>query len=431
MNRLSKLGWQTIQTAGVRVFIALLIFVTTAVIARFLGPEGQGVYFATITLATIIVQFSILGLQSSNAYLLAQNQRLLRGLLTNSLLVSVVFGTIVALTVTLAVIAGGWKIGATSVCLWLGALMVPARMFFMLGSNLLVGMQRITTFNAVQIVLYVLVLAAVILVSAMHVSVVTFLVVTLIAWTLAATLLLVVLARSDGLSRNFDAEIFRSGLRYGMKSHIACLFGFLVLRVNVFVLQAYHGDHAVGHYSVAAQIWEAMLFLPQSLALVVFPTLVQAKDRRWILTLKNLLAITACMSLACALCALTVRPFVHLAFGEDFLPAVAVMWWMLPGVFAFSLISVVSKYLASTGFPRLQVVTWIAAFGLITVLGAVLIPRYSGVGAAMALSITSCATLAMLFSIAYWISHQESPQQMTLSTAKFANVGMTPSVARP
>jgi O-antigen/teichoic acid export membrane protein len=56
---------------------------------------------------------------------------------------------------------------------------------------------------------------------------------------------------------------------------------FLVIRGNVFILNALRGPASVGLYSVASQMGDVLGILPQSMALVLFPTLITAGSGRF------------------------------------------------------------------------------------------------------------------------------------------------------
>src|SRR6266849_2025450 len=141
----SSIDGQAIATVGVRLLIVAGGFVSSVLTARWLSPGGRGEYFLIVTLAQTIAQFGNFGIQSSNTYLVARNRALAAPLLANSLWLSLLGGgggsalLIVALRTTgrVSVDAAFWFVG----------LLAPATLFFLLGSNLLVGMKRIGSFN--------------------------------------------------------------------------------------------------------------------------------------------------------------------------------------------------------------------------------------------------------------------------------------------
>ncbi|MCA9095239.1 MAG: hypothetical protein KDA68_17250, partial [Planctomycetaceae bacterium] len=86
------IGLQAILSAGSRVFATGLLFLATVIVARILGPQGQGLYILATTLAATVTQFANLGLHTGNIYQLARDPKLLSPIIGNSLIISLLFG---------------------------------------------------------------------------------------------------------------------------------------------------------------------------------------------------------------------------------------------------------------------------------------------------------------------------------------------------
>src|ERR1700722_20674911 len=146
---ISSIDGQVVVTVGVRLLIVAGGFVSSVLTARWLSPGGRGQYFLIVTWAQAIAQFGNFGLQSSNTYFVARNRALAAPLLANSVWLSLlVGGGGSALLVLVLRLTGRASVGAA---FWFVGLLAPATLFFMLGSNLLVGMKRIGTFNTFQL----------------------------------------------------------------------------------------------------------------------------------------------------------------------------------------------------------------------------------------------------------------------------------------
>ena len=402
----------TIMTVAARILATVFTCGATVVLARCLGPEGQGRYFIAITFAAMIVQLANLGIHSSNTYFLARNSTRFGPLLANSLWISVVFGGLVAALAVLATIAfqsAGWVVTVDPSTLCLGAILVPPRMFYLFGSNLLIGLEKIRAFNYLQVGSAFLLLCTLAAVGSLNGGEIAFLAATCIVWGVLSMGLFFMLWRDCGVRLTFHREVFRAGVRYSAKVFIACLLGFLVLRSNVFLLDAFCGDTEVGLYSVAAQAADVLNLVPATLAMVLFPQMVKEERHSWHKMLYGLAEIAIFMLLSCGVAATFAQAAVQLVLGDRFRGAAEVLLYMLPGVFFLGLISIVSQYLASISFPRRVLDTWLIAFVLQVVLGVLLIPKYAGVGAAIALSITYSVTFVLQICLAYtWANHRKA-----------------------
>jgi antigen flippase len=97
--------------------------------------------------------------------------------------------------------------------------------------------------------------------------------------------------------------------------------------------------------------------------------------------------------------AVVARPFIVVIFGPAYEPAVPIIRWMLPGIVAVSVTTVLSQYVAAIGMPRIVVLAWAIAVVMLVSLGSILIPSHAGVGAAAASSVSYVALLAMILAI--------------------------------
>jgi O-antigen/teichoic acid export membrane protein len=209
-----------------------------------------------------------------------------------------------------------------------------------------------------------------------------------VAWGIVSVILLVTIRRDVKGSLAFNRAVFRDGVRYAAKAYVATLCGFLVARANVFLLGGLTDVAQVGYYSVASQIADVIGIVPQSMALVLFPTLVVATGGRLKTTLRHLTIVGVLVATGCGLVALLAEPAIRLVFGAQFQDTVPVLRWMLPGILCLGLTAILSQYLAAAGFPVSLVAVWVGGVVMAVGLGWVLIPLRAGVGAAMAMSLT-------------------------------------------
>jgi O-antigen/teichoic acid export membrane protein len=398
----------TLLTRGLQLASGLA---ATVVSARFLGPTGRGQYFFVITLTLLVVQFSNLGLPASNTYRVARDPELLGPLVVNSLFASLVVG-VGAAAAAVAFLRLTNIFSTTRPILMLFALaLAPAMLFFLLGTNLLVGSGRIRVFNAFELAGNALVMGALVAAGLLAPRVSAFLTASTVAWAaVAGALALFLLRRSRG-PRGFRADVFRAGLRYSAKAYLAALLSFVVLRGNVFLLQRFAFEQELGWYSVAAQVADALAILPATIALVLFPRLVRDAAGRLHATLRTALVTGALLALLCVVAAFAAGPVISFVFGADFEPAARILRWMLPGVVAFGVLTVLSQFLAALGMPKALVGIWGLAAAVALVLGRFLIAPYHAVGAAATLSITYGLTLVLVGALVVRHGRAERPAE--------------------
>src|SRR5690606_12780995 len=91
------------------------------------------------------------------------------------------------------------------------------------------------------------------------------------------------------------------GVAYAFRAYLAALLGFLMLRVGTIALQQNATLADLGQFSIAAQIADALILVPSTVALLLFPNLVRAEEGlRWSATVAILLRVGAFMLLLSA-----------------------------------------------------------------------------------------------------------------------------------
>jgi antigen flippase len=406
-------------TIGTRALQIVCSFAGTVVTARFLGPTDRGAYFLVVTTALVVVQFASLGLQASNTFKVAQDDELFGPLVTNTIWASLVLGvggaaaTVLILGKTSSLVPHGQP-----ALLWFAVGFTPAMLVFLLGTNLLVGTQRMRAFNIVETVGNILVVAALVIAGVAGARVGWFLASSCCAWLAIGAVLVAYLVRVSGATWRPRRDVFASGFRYAAKAYAISVLGFLVLRGNVFVLQHFYGSRELGYYSVAAQVGDALAILPASVSLVLFPRLVRQSADRWKSTLRATVTVAVLLAIVCAAAAVLATPFMRIAFGSSFTPAAQVLRLMLPGVFAVGTTTILSQYLGAIGMPRAMVGIWAVALVVVLAMGRLLVPAHAGAGAAAALSTTYLLLLGMIFATGLHYRHIGRPVGAPLEPAE-------------
>jgi antigen flippase len=388
---------RVVLTVGSRFVLTALSLVSSIVTARVLGEEGRGNYFFMVTLSGTIVQFANLGVPASAFFYTARDRRTGPGFVANALWVSVVVGG--GSGVALALIAhwaGELQDTPVTFLLLAAGLAVPS-LFFLIVANVIAGMERFVAFNSVESGSRALAVVAILVAGVLSVGANGFVLAAIVAWSVAAVISGGVALRGMRMRLGFDLKLFSLGLRYSTKIYVVTLFGFVVLRSNVFLLRREFGPAEVGLYSIAAQMADVLLIVPNAISFVLFPRLVRATHSRWQSTFRAGVTTAVSMTLLCGLAALLAGPIIRLLYGPEFAPAAAVLRLMLPGIVCLGVGSVLSAYLTSRRVPRLVVAIWFGAALLAIGLSFALVPEHAGAGAATALSLTYGALLAALF----------------------------------
>jgi O-antigen/teichoic acid export membrane protein len=385
------------QTVLTRVIVVITGLATSVVTARALGPEGRGAFFYVFTFATLTAQFATLGVHSSNTLLVARDASLLKSLFANSVWIALAAGgTFAALGIGALALFSVEPVSLR----WLACTiaLVPALVSNVLIANLYVGIGRTSEFNLINVASGVASLISACVAAMLGFDAGRLVVVLTVLNVLVSGALVAWTAGRFDIALRFDFGLLKSSLGLSARAFFVNSLSFAVLRMNVLFVGFFAGSAQVGFYSIGAQVFDVATLIPVAFASILFPALFQA-DAPWLLLRKSVIRISAMMAVALAIGGLLTPKLLPLFFGAEFAPAVSVTLAMLPGAWATGAISIVSQFLSAHGFPASQMLIWIAAMILMSILVPICSARMGALGAASVLSGVSIMVLiAMLFA---------------------------------
>lgn len=390
------------ETFSARLLLIGIGLVTSVIVARILGPEGRGLYGVALVVIAIGVQFGNFGLHASNTYHVARNRTSLPALIGNTLLVSFGLGGMGA--VLAWVILSLWPSVAPvhGRLLILSLVWIPFGLAYMLMQNLLLGIDEIRHYNIIELVGRILGLSFIGLeVVYGMVSVELILIAGFMALLVSLTWSFLRLKRHLHHTPFVSLTLLRENLGYALKAYIGAFLAFLVLRVNLLMIQYILGEKQAGYYSIAVTLGDTVYLLPIVAGTILFPHLsgMLVNREKWNLTKKATLFIGMIMVLLACSAALLASPVIRILFGEAFMPAVPAFQWLLPGIVLLSINTCYMNYFASIGMPIVTVVSpGLAVIVTITV-NLKLIPWLGIVGASITSVISS--GLMLVASIIY------------------------------
>jgi O-antigen/teichoic acid export membrane protein len=145
---------ETALTLVARIAGLLLALTTSVVIARTLGPEGNGIYTLATLFPLLLVTFTNLGIGPATVYHVAQDKYPLKEVLGNNIVLSVVTGSVASLVGLVIILLFRDRLFPTvaPTYLMLALLLVPVTLFGQHYVNqILLGARRIKDFNAANL----------------------------------------------------------------------------------------------------------------------------------------------------------------------------------------------------------------------------------------------------------------------------------------
>jgi O-antigen/teichoic acid export membrane protein len=390
------------ETFVTRVMLMSIGLVTTVMVARILGPEGRGLYAVAIAVGTIGVQFGNLGLHASNTYYVARDKRLLPALVGNTIWISFLFGGLGAFLIYVVFFMNPQWAPVHDLLLILSLLWIPFGLAYMLLQNLLLGIQEVRAYNKIELATKVfgvgfMVLAIVI--GAANVE--TFFLAGLIALVISFFWAFYRLQSHLAGPPLPSLALFKENISYGLKAYLAAFFAFLLLRVDLLMVQYMLGAEQSGYYSISVAMADMIYMLPIVIGTILFPELsgIPTRREKWMLAKAIALILGPVMMVLTGCAVLLADWVVQLFFGEVFLPSVPAFKWLMPGIVMLSVNTVYMNYFASVGMPFIAILSPGVALIFNIALNFKLIPWLGIVGASIASTLSY--GLMLVASITY------------------------------
>jgi len=377
---------QLVETLGTRVLTLAIGLLTSILVARLLGPEGRGLVAAAAALAAIGVQFGNLGLHASNTYYAGREPQSLPVLIGNSLLVSFAIGGGCALSAWMLFLLWPGLLPLRGGVLLVALITIPFGLAFLLLQNLLLGIREVRVYNLIELVTKVSYVVLIGVTIALHVvTVESILVVGVIVTAWAGLGAFLLLTRHARCGPAVSYRLFTDHIRYGFKAYVAAFCAFLVLKVDLLMVQSLLGAGQAGYYSVASSMADMLYIVPTAAGAVLFPRLAAMADTgdRWRVARTATWALGVVMLPLTALAGILAHPLIRLLYGEAFLPAVASFQILCVAMVVYGAGNMVSIHLAASGFPTFVVLAWGIVCGMNVCINLWLIPRCGIEGAAL------------------------------------------------
>lgn len=393
-NTAWSFGAQIIRLATALLLIALL------------DPAARGFQSLLIQLPTLIASLMLLGVSSATPVLLhrgVDEQRLLGNLLGLGLLVTGGLALLVPTTLPLIARFLGGTYVVTIADVLVGMLLLPPTLLGDYLRALLLARRDLRQVALTQVATAVaqLIFAIVLVLWLRWGPIGALWAATLGAWVGFGWTVFAV--RSLGSLRpRLDPVVLRPLLDLGLRGHAGNVVQAFNYRLDVFFVQGFLGQAAVGWYNVGTLLAEMIWYLPNAVSAALLPQVAATQDRATTpRAARQTLLLTI---LGAAGLVIVVWPALAL-LRPAYLPAVPPMLVLLVGVVALSVHKVLASDLSGRGLPQYPSLTSSLALVVTIIADVLLIPRYGIIGAAAASTLAYLVQTVVLLRIYLRVGH--------------------------
>lgn len=376
------------QTVATKIVLVLVGLSASVVISHALGPQGRGAYYVITTISSAAIVLGGLSLDRAQITLWTHAGNRL-AVTANSLLLGPAIGLAAAAAAAVLIIG----LGPSRVplpgygLLAVGLAAVPAGTTVIYVINILTLRSRMDVVNRGYLVGALFQCVPLVLLGVCGKLTVAW---VIVAWTVATGLpLAVLLPALRGARTTLDLPLGRRMVGLGVRYHAGTAAYYLLLRVDIFILNALEPTTAaVGLYSLAVTLAELTKLLTESVIPIMMPGQVgSGNSQAAAITAATvrLSALLSCGSVA-AMC-LTAPTLIPLVYGPEFRGTDSALLALAPGLLALGTAKPISTYLLRLSRPWSMSLMFLAGLVINVCLNFALIPRLGIVGASVASSV--------------------------------------------
>ncbi|HER07990.1 MAG TPA: hypothetical protein ENO20_03680 [Bacteroides sp.] len=385
------------------IFVIVLVAAGGIILPRLLNPHALGRLNSLTALAAIIYSFTFLGMRSSLLIHLGKHQfepeKILRALAYIYVL-SVILSTLSLLFFFIFLSADRFSCSLVL----LVCLINPFEFLisYLQGYQLALG--KIGIYNRLIWIPKLIYLFAILLLVGLFGLHVKGALLSILVSNLIAILVILKISHVPfpGMHPGrIPVRVIRSLIGSGILYALAFLVTRLNHKVDILLLKRMSDLSEVGYYSLGANVAESLWQVPIAVGVVLMTRSATSVDQRPVTRQVCAgLRISLLVVLACAAVLYAIAPqLVPFLFGKTYAPSVPMIRTILPGVMFFVVLKILNSQFVGAGKPGLITMALVPALVLNIILNYMLIPRYGGVGAALATDISYFAGSAGLVVI--------------------------------
>jgi O-antigen/teichoic acid export membrane protein len=371
----------------------------SVVVARALPPEGRGTYYMAVAVATAALSLGHLSIEQAQTALWSE-KRHRSSLDSNSVPLGLGVGTAAAVVAMALGLLFQGRGNIPDIRLLLTACAgVPLGMGVLYGTNITLLRDR------THVAGWAMLLSAVAQCLCLIVFGVTGLLTVwtvVAAWAASYAVSLAVLTVAGGVTvRRPDLRLAWATCAKGLRFHAGSAAAYLLLRSDVFLLNALGGPRDVGIYTLAVTLAELSRLAVDVFAQVTLSLQFDDATGDSAAVTARIVRFTVLLGVASALTTvLAVSALITTLYGHAYAETATLVAWLVPGVVLLSAGRPLSGFLLRLRSSRVVVLPSLTALVVNVGLNAVLIPVWGGVGCAIASTVAYTSLVA--FQVAYF-----------------------------
>lgn len=366
---------------------ALLIGI---IIARYLGPEGKGLFTALTVVPVIVASFAAMGIRRTAVYFIGKkefDESEIASAVIQILIITSLAGMLVSY------IAFQWmdKQNYTLGLILITILIIPFRLATIYAGGIYLGREQFRFANMMKwSVPMVNLLLLVVFVIIMKMEVVGALLAVMLSGVVISVVAIGRLSKDFNLTLKWNRVLLKKMLSLGSLYAASLLVIKLIYRIDVLLLEQLSDLEEVGYYSIAVTISEQLWQLPVAVGVVIMSKSANSHDTALMnKKVGQMLRFSLFAGAAGATVMYFIMPYlIPVFYGKAFSESANLLQTILPGIVFFIIFRILNSHLNGLGKPMPSIYAIIPALALNIGLNYLWIPEFGGKGAAMATNVS-------------------------------------------
>ncbi len=348
--------WKNVASVSVaRVYSLAVSAAMIMIVARWLGPAGQGIMAASMAWAGLFATLGSLSLgQVAIHRATVRRGQAWLGDTMGTLLVLDGVVTLVCWAVAAVIYAatGGRTFGALPpLALVVGFLIVPFLVWEFYGSNLLTAVDRIDVYNRAQFIGRTVGIALMLFCWLLRLGVVAAIVIGIVSQMIVSSAGIRELWHAAGGRVRATLREARALLSGAAELHINAISGYVYTSLGVLIVNRYCGATETGWYQFAASLVNVLAVVPIAASLVLSARVARIGPEEAWRTQRKVLLYLPLLMIAVALVAAAAAPTaIPLVVGPKYIPAVSLFQWSLIGIVGLTASSIMTSQWIGRGY---------------------------------------------------------------------------------
>ena len=381
----------------------VLAFFYSIYSARYLGVEGFGVLSAALAFAGIFSILTDLGLSNLTVREVARDHKLAGKYLSNAFALKILLSIATFILIAAIGYLSGYP-SEKSYVLYFITLSLILNSFGNIFNAIFQAYEKMEYQSVTQILNNVLMFVGIFLAIGYQMNIVAFAFVYFMASAVSLILTILICLWKFILPKiEFDFPFWKAMLKEALPIAVSGIFALIAFRVDMVMLEIIKGSVAVGWYSAAYRLMEALLFFPSMYTLSVYPLLSkfyvdshESLKISYYKSFKYLTIISLPIVAATTLLAPDIILLIYQSSYSESIIALQILIWALPFIFlSYVLGSTIVSVNKQVEVVKITFITMIINIGL----NLVLIPLWGFVGAACVTVITEIVLFLSYFYI--------------------------------